>query len=234
MNLRLLFCSTVFSLFTLISSLQAAPITVPAGLNLGDQYRLAFVSSGKRDAESTDIADYNAFVQSAADAVPELLSLGTTWKAMASTETVNARDNTGTTSDTTPVFLLDGTMLVSAAMDLWNTASVNLLNPLAIDELGQLNIRTEIDRVWTGTDSTGVASDDPLGAHDSTYGHYDVVDSLYLDRLGLHSHDTHSNRFYGISQVLTIVPEPSSILLVVFAGVGVLTRYTSRTCRRDR
>ena len=32
----------------------------------GDQYRLAFYTSEKRDATSTDINDYNAFVQSVA------------------------------------------------------------------------------------------------------------------------------------------------------------------------
>ena len=34
----------------------------------GDQYRLAFVTSGTRNATSPDIADYDAFVQSAAAA----------------------------------------------------------------------------------------------------------------------------------------------------------------------
>jgi hypothetical protein len=33
-------------------------ITQPVGLNPGDEYHLAFVTSGTRDATSTDIADY--------------------------------------------------------------------------------------------------------------------------------------------------------------------------------
>jgi hypothetical protein len=40
----------------------AAPITVPTGLNPGDRYRLAFVTSTTRDARSSNIADYNLFV----------------------------------------------------------------------------------------------------------------------------------------------------------------------------
>lgn len=35
---------------------DAAPITLPIGLNPGDEYRLAFVTSTTRDATSTDIA----------------------------------------------------------------------------------------------------------------------------------------------------------------------------------
>jgi len=233
MTIRRMFYSTVFSLLA-ATSLQAAPITVPTALNPGDQYRLAFLTSGTRDAEPTDIAVYNAFVQSTADAVPELLSLGTTWKAIASTGSVDARDNTGTAADHTPVFLLNDTILVDKAMDLWNTDLVDLLHPLAIDELGQLNIRSQYDRVWTGTDSTGVASPHPIGGHDTTYGHYDVVDSLYIDYLGRDSHDTNTYRFYGISQVLTVVPEPSSILLLSLAGMGALVGYPSRKVGRNK
>jgi len=229
----MVFYSTIISLFS-ITSLQAIPIAVPTGLNPGDQYRLAFLTTGTRDAEPIDIAVYNAFVQSTADAVPELLSLGATWKAIASTAAVDARDNTGTAADLTPVYLLNDTILVNNAMDLWNTESVDLLHPLAIDELGQLNIRSQYDRVWTGTDSTGIASPHPIGGHDTTYGHYDVVDSTYLDYLGRNSHDTNTYRFYGISQVLTVVPEPNSFFLLSLAGMGVLIGYPSRTRRHPR
>ncbi len=62
----------------------------------GDFYRLAFVTSTTRDAVPTDIADYNAFVTATAEAVPELLALGTTWSVIGSTASVDARDNTGT------------------------------------------------------------------------------------------------------------------------------------------
>ena len=41
---------------------------VPTGLNTGDQFRLIFLSSTKRDATSTAIDDYNTFVQTLAAA----------------------------------------------------------------------------------------------------------------------------------------------------------------------
>jgi hypothetical protein len=39
----------------------ATAITVPTGLNPGDQYRLIFVSSTTHDATSSSIGDYNDF-----------------------------------------------------------------------------------------------------------------------------------------------------------------------------
>ena len=51
------------------SSAAATLVTQPPGLLAGDKYRLIFVTSGRRDALSTSIGDYNSFVSSAAAAV---------------------------------------------------------------------------------------------------------------------------------------------------------------------
>ena len=56
---------------------MAAPVTAPTSLNVGDQYRLVFVTSAVRDATSTNIADYNAFVSGVANGQAELAALGT-------------------------------------------------------------------------------------------------------------------------------------------------------------
>ena len=55
----------------------AAPVTAPTSLNVGDQYRLVFVTSAVRDATSTNIADYIAFVSGVANGQAELAALGT-------------------------------------------------------------------------------------------------------------------------------------------------------------
>ena len=64
---------------TLVAPLAslAAPITIPTGLNPGDQYRLAFVTTEALQSYSA-APDYNAFVTSTANSVPELAALGTT------------------------------------------------------------------------------------------------------------------------------------------------------------
>jgi len=150
------------------ANVNAAIVTQPTGLSPGDSYRLAFVTAGTRDATSTNIADYNTFVTNAANAVPDLASLGTTWTAIVSTKTVDARDNTLTNVANSglgvPVFLLNDTKLVNSNADLWD-GSIDV----AFDQ-------TELDtaivsQVWTGTTSIGVpdnADFDQDGVADGT------------------------------------------------------------------
>jgi len=78
------------------STAHAVIITTPTDLAPGDEYRLAFVTTSTRDASSNNIDDYNQFVTTAANTQAELVALGVTWTAIASTPTVDARDNTGT------------------------------------------------------------------------------------------------------------------------------------------
>src|SRR5262245_15880494 len=76
-------------------SAPAQIVTVPPGLAPGAGYRLVFVTSTTRNGASGSAADYNDFVSAAANAVPALAALGTTWKAVAETPGLEARDNTG-------------------------------------------------------------------------------------------------------------------------------------------
>ena len=68
-----------------------AAVIPPIGLAPGMQYQLIFVTRDGRDATSSNIADYNAFVTAQA-ALNPLLPL-TTWHAVASTVAVNAATN---------------------------------------------------------------------------------------------------------------------------------------------
>jgi len=52
----------------------ASPITIPPGLAPGSTYFLAFVTGDERDATSSNILDYNAFVTKAAYDEPALLA----------------------------------------------------------------------------------------------------------------------------------------------------------------
>lgn len=75
-------CLAVSSLGLTAFSAITAPITIPTGLNPGDQCRIAFVTSTIRVVTSSNIADYNEFVTAAADTVTELAALGTSWTAI--------------------------------------------------------------------------------------------------------------------------------------------------------
>jgi hypothetical protein len=143
---------------------QAAPITIPTGLNPGDTYRLAFVTSTTRDATSTDINDYNAFVTAAANTQATLAALATTWTAITSTAAVEARANTNTFqasaggSNGVPIFLMNGTQLVSGYDSLWD-GDINV--PLYVTEAG--TAPQHLSFVWTRTEVTGFNAL-PLGA----------------------------------------------------------------------
>ena len=64
----------------------------PSGVDAGDQFRLLFVTSTMRDATSSDIADYNSFVQNAAAAGHAAIrGYSAGFRALASTESVDAR-----------------------------------------------------------------------------------------------------------------------------------------------
>jgi hypothetical protein len=81
----------------------------------GDPYHLIYVTSTLRDATSSDIAVYNAFVQADADA--EGIG-GVTWYVLGSTATVNAKDNAVITG---PVFgIYDSKYVAVDATDLWD------------------------------------------------------------------------------------------------------------------
>ena len=102
---------------------SAVPITVPTELNPGDQYRLAFVTSTTRDATDTDITLYNAFVSGVANGVTELAALGTTWKMIGSTSSIDARDNTDSNPGVSvgvPLFNLADELLADDNADLWD------------------------------------------------------------------------------------------------------------------
>ena len=92
------------------------PVTsslVPDGAVIGDDFRLLFVTSGRRVATQTDIAVYDGFVQRAAAAGhDDIQSYSGQFRALGSTEDVDARDNTGSTFTSSdrgvPIYWLNG------------------------------------------------------------------------------------------------------------------------------
>jgi PEP-CTERM motif len=201
--------------FAVVSPLlvSAAPITVPSGLNLGDQYRLAFVTSTTRNGSSNDIANYNAFVAGVAASVPELAALGTTWTAIGSTfNLVDARDNTGTNPNTSvgvPIYRLDDMLLALNNADLWDGG---LASSLSVSEM----MTVTSDRVWTGTTSSGVANAiAALGPFIVVeYGLSSSSTSSWL--VGGGASPSNLYHLYAVSGVLTVVPEPSTLALAAF------------------
>ncbi|CCI36017.1 PEP-CTERM sorting domain-containing protein [Microcystis aeruginosa] len=238
------------------SAAQAALVVVPTGLNPGDQYRLVFVTSGTRNATSSNINDYNNFVTSqvtgsalATQLTTAGFNLGTiTWKAIASTRAsgsivaVNARDNTGTNPSSlgVPIYLIDGNRVANNNTDLWDGSIQNFINRTQSDTV--LN-----GRVWTGTTGSGIAVFNPtftpgqfsLGGANP----FGAIVNGQSNSTSLWVNDNitaginESLPLYGISSVLTVptpavsVPEPSSLLGFITLG-GLMLGSAVRKARK--
>ena len=190
---------------------SAGIITVPPDLQPGDQYRLAFVTSTLTRADSADIAYYNSFVTNVANSAPGLAALNTTWSVIGSTQDVDARDNTQTNPTLAagvPIYNLAAERLASDNADFWDG---RLATGTSV-HVAENNEYYEV-YVWTGTMPDGVASAFILGAdffgivlgRSSGSGSSWITNSIGgIDQ---------ELRIYGMSGVLTVVPEPSAFLL---------------------
>ena len=123
----------------------------PSGLSAGDQFRLMFITSTTRDATSSNIADYNSFVQTrAAAGHTSIRSYSAQFHALGSTATVDARDNTSTTGTGVPIYWLGGAKAADDYPDFydgsWDSAAVR-------NESGG-TVGTTIS-YWTGSDPDG-------------------------------------------------------------------------------
>jgi PEP-CTERM motif len=213
--LAVLLLATIATIPPLTTS--AAPITVPSGLNLGDHYRLAFVTSTTRNATSSIIADYNSFVTTDANTVTQLAALGTTWSAIASTATIAAYDNTLThpgTNPDYPIYNLSGALVASSNSGLW---SGSLLSGLNIDETGSLHNTV----VWTGSTPAGTGDTGAqLGTGNAREGTSTNANSAWITFFTVDSNQSQS--LYAMSGVLTVVPEPGALALVSLAAAGMI------------
>ena len=225
------FCSLVLFCTTFLvapPTASAAPITVPASLSPGSQYRLVFVTSTTRDANSTNIADYNTFVTNAANSVPQLVALGTPWKAIGSTLTDAARDNTGTNPGVNfpdvPLYSLDGSIVANDNADFWDGSHLAGINR---NESGDFSVD---NAVWTGTSTSGTAAiNQYLGSVIIPFiaigAPYDS-NANWTSAAGVDHNELHY--LYGMSGVLTVVPEPGSIVLACLTAAGLAVTSVRR------
>lgn len=229
-------------LFAATSAVCAEVITtVPTGLNPGDQYRLVFVTAGFRDASSSDISVYNDFVTAAANSSAELLALGTTWRVIGSTTSVNALVNTGTVPSTAaggtlgvPIYNLGDLLVASSNDDLWDGSLSNRINVTETGGMPEVGTGSE---VFTGTVTAGTVS--PLNSLGTTSsvntlsGFAASTNRRWVNSVGISK--TLNRRFYGMSGILTVssspaaVPEPGT-----FAFATVVTGIMGLVHRRRR
>lgn len=223
-----------------------ATVIPPIGLAPGSQYQLIFVTAGKRDATSSEIADYNAFVTAEAALNPSLPTA--IWHVVGSTSTTAATDNAP--SSGLPVYNTQG-MLVSAAGQNLYDWSPYLSAPVKYDQFGISSVtnftvspnplleilidtipippHNEITRVWTGGIWGGNRAN-ILGSRIEGRSYWGVAETIMnpvwvtMETFpGAFPLDyTTSLPFYALSEPITVpVPEPTSMAMQGLALVAV-------------
>jgi hypothetical protein len=207
-------------------------LQTPAGLNPGDHFRFVFITDGIRDATSTNITDYDSFVNVDAEGAT-YNGVVVNWLAIGSTDSVDAIDHVGQATAT--VYLSDGTLVTTdtTPTGLWSGALVHEIN---LDLAG--NIVPPVNFVWTGTNPTGTGFGGPLGSGTPQVGSATDTNGAWVSSGRSNSGDPRN--LYGISSVLTVpqtVPEPSSLTMLGIAlSVGIAICWTRhhRDQRRQR
>ena len=135
----------------------------PTGLNTGDQFRLLFLSSTKRNATATAIADYNTFIQNlAAAGHTDIQAYSAGFRVVGCTEDTDARDNTSTTYTGTakgvPIYWLDGTKAADQYEDFYDGSWDDEANDKNESGTDAHNTSLTVNSPYTGCQHNGTES----------------------------------------------------------------------------
>ena len=164
----------------------------------GAYFHLIFTTSAGTSATTSGISIYNTFVQAIADTGSSVVKdAGLTWKVLASTSSVDARDNAPVT---TGVYRLDGKKVANGLDDLWD-GSGNA-DTLGIDE----NKASVSGNVFTGTGVGGVKTSYPIGegAARTTIGYSDQSSTIWIDDPATSINGDDSCKFYAVSEKIMV------------------------------
>ena len=183
---------------------------IPADLGGGDSFRLIFISSTNRNAVPTGISSYNTFVQDRAGAGHSAIqSYSSQFRVVGSTEDVDARDNTETTSSDTdvPIYWLGGNKVADNYADFYDGTWDDEVNDT--DESG--NASTSIAAPFTGSKNDGTES--TFGSSSLGLGNADAL-GVTIGGLNHPSGDpldggsalpaTAEQPFYGLSPIFNV------------------------------
>ena len=146
----------------------------PTAVAAGAKFRLLFLSSTRHNASSTDIADYNTFIQTrAAAGHTDIRAYSAGFRVVGCTAAVDARDNTKTTYTTTdkgaPIYWLNGAKAADQYEDFYDGSWDDEANDK--NESGTNGLDTSLNDNWplTGCSHDGTEQW-PLGASQVSVG----------------------------------------------------------------
>ncbi len=184
-----------------------ALIPPSSSVGVGDRFRLLFVTSGTRDATATDIADYNLFVQlSALSGHAAIQEYAGHFRALATTASVSARSNTGTTSSDldTPIYWLNHSGRADDNLADFYDGTRWRKQTNAQDENGNQVTFGLGHSVWTGTTNVGEISSNPLGSATPTIGRPGSTSPHQFEGVGRTASSTSTFPLYSLSMVFEV------------------------------
>ena len=185
---------------------------IPDGFGPGEQFRLLFVTSEDRDASSSSIADYDAFVrEQAAQGHASIRSHSSKFRVVGSTEGFGARGHTSTTDVGVPIYYLNGEKIADNYNDFYD-GSWDSVEPR--NENG--DVLTFVV-VWTGTQSDGTCPSYCLGSESTTAGRPELQDGG-LD--GGTASGRFEDQFYALSPIFMVGGLPQATLKDSFKPPG--------------
>ena len=200
--------------FVCLAKLTEATPYVPPTLSPGDNYHLVFITDGVRDATSSLVNDYNTFVNLQAALNPGVTgtSVGVQYRAIVSTTATAANVNAPVSA---PVYNLNGDKIADNFTDMWDGT---IDNPIAYNQFVATVFPPDI---WTGSQTSGQPFiGNELGLTNPRTGRSDLAAGTWISETT--SVSTFNSRIYGLSQQLTVVPEPSVSTLATLAAITVI------------
>ena len=184
---------------------------IPTGLSTGDKFRLIFLSSTKRNAGSTDIADYNSFIQNrAAAGHTDIQTYSAGFRAVGCTADSDARDNTATTGTGVVIHWLNGNKVADDYADFYDGSWDDEANDKEEDGTDGPDTTMDGNFPWTGcehngTEATFGSSSRALGASAARLGIPNSSVTSY-GPLSSATNPSSSDRhpMYGLSQVFEV------------------------------
>ena len=187
---------------------------IPTGLGAGAAFRLIFISSGTHNASSSNIADYNTFVQTtAASGHADIQVFSSTFRVVGSTADVDARDNTATTYTAddkgVAIYWLGGAKVADEYEDFYDGGWDDEAN--AKDESGNnRSTSAQDDRPWTGSNHDGTEAfsaanaSRALGTSLVQYGRPNAVGNTNGPLSGGADGSSDNQPLYGLSPVFRV------------------------------
>ena len=211
---------------------------------LGDHYRLVFITSDRVNASDNsggtvdwnDISTWNATAQGFANNATGHDLSSVNWNVIGSTVDVDARDNTLTNPNINgsghPIMLIDGSTVVASDFnELWSGAGIQNIINLTENEGQSISDAPAIPWPLTGTRwngtahvATGVLRDISGGGSirqgegGNTVGWIDRAESSVI------ADSSNPHAIYAMSETLTVIPEPSTAVLIGLGSLVLLRR----------